>query len=150
MMRREIAYKLAGRRHQHENVLDAVHSHGDIRFASEPSGQTERALTVLQAMPNLGASHVSHEGMISVSYELAHYNLRMIEDHLLSLGFLLDDSFVARMLRSLTHFREETQMRNASLPQRLIKQSNQVYVKAYDQHPHGDHDDTPMELREIK
>jgi hypothetical protein len=150
MMRREIAYKLAGRRHQHENVLDTVHSHGDLRFSADPPGQVERALAVLQAMPHLSARLAPHDGMISLSYELAHFSLRSIEEHLLAQGFHLDDSFVAKMLRSLTHFREETQMRNAAMPQRLIKQSNQVYVKAYEHHQHGDHDDTPMELRDIK
>ena len=32
--------------------------------------------------------------------------------------------------------------------ERLIKQSNEVYIQAWDHHVHGDHDDTPLELRE--
>jgi len=35
-------------------------------------------------------------------------------------------------------------------PQRLIKQSHEVYVKAWGAHLHGDHDDTPQELRDYK
>ena len=36
------------------------------------------------------------------------------------------------------------------MPQRLIKKSNEIYVKAWEHHAHGDHDDTPLELREDK
>jgi len=149
-MRREIAYKLAGRRHQHGNALDEAHSHTELRFSGEPTGQAEKAMLLLQSLPNLRVRPGLQARTLHLSYELAHYQFRMIENHLLELGFHLDDSLVARMLRSLTRFREETQMRNAAMPQRLIKQSNQVYVKAYEHHPHGDHDDTPVELREIK
>jgi hypothetical protein len=48
------------------------------------------------------------------------------------------------------YFCEDTQMRNLRQPERLIKKSNEIYVKAWQHHPHGDHDDTPAELRDYR
>ncbi|MDP5239770.1 hypothetical protein Q9Q94_09520 [Uliginosibacterium sp. 31-16] len=150
MMRRETAYKLAGRKHQHGNALDEAHCHHEMRFAAEPADQAGRALTVLQQLAWLRVEHSRQADTLSVRYDLSHHSLRELEAYLEEQGFTLDNSWVSRIRRSLAHFCEDTQTRNAASPQRLIKQSNQVYVKAYEQHPHGDHDDTPVELREIK
>lgn len=151
MMRRETAYRLAGRKHPHEDALGDAHCHYDMRFAAQPVAQVERALPILRQLPFLRVSHSSQADTLSLSYELAHYSLRTIEEYLLEQGFVLDNSVASRVRRALTHFSEETQARNATSPQRLIKQSNQVYVKAWEHHSHGDHDDsTPEELREIK
>ena len=149
-MRRETAYKLAGRKHQHDNALDEAHCHHEMRFAAEPAGQSERALVVLQQLAYLRAEPSRNADTLSVRYELSHHSLRELEACLEEQGFVLDQSWVSRIRRSLAHFCEDTQTRNARSPQRLIKQSNQVYVKAWEHHPHGDHDDTPLELREIK
>jgi hypothetical protein len=65
-------------------------------------------------------------------------------------GFHLDSSLYSKLVRALVYFCEETQRHNLESPERLIKKSNEVYIKVYDQHPHGDHDDTPVELREYK
>jgi hypothetical protein len=150
MMRRETAYKLAGRKHLHENVLaDALCEHV-LRFAAEPMGQAGAALQWLHDQPHLNASLARNGDSIFLTYDLAHYSLKQIERRLEEQGFVLDDSLISRLKRSMTHFCEETRRRNAEAPQRLIKQSNQVYVKAWEHHPHGDHDDTPPELREYK
>lgn len=150
MMRRETAYKLAGRKHQHDNVLDEAHCHHIMSFASEPAGQAERALLALQQIAYLKAEPGRHPDALSVRYELSHHTLRELEAYLAEQGFVLDQTWGARLRRAFANFCEDTQTRNASSPQRLIKQSNQVYVKAWEHHPHGDHDDTPVELREIK
>lgn len=150
MMRREIAYRLAGRRHQQEDVLAEAHCHHELRFSRNPPAQAESAMRHLQQLPRLDVQIGRQPDTLRLCYDLAHYNLRMIENLLLERGFRLDDSLMTRMRRSLTYFREDTQCRNAASPQRLIKQSNHIYVKAYEHHPHGDHDDTPLELREIK
>jgi hypothetical protein len=150
MMRRETAYKLAGRKHQHDNALDGAHCHHIMRFAAEPAGQLARALAVLGQVAYLRVEMGRHADTLSVSYALSHHSLRELEAYLTEQGFVLDQSWVSRIRSAFAHFCEDTQARNASSPQRLIKQSNQVYVKAYEHHPHGDHDDTPVELREIK
>jgi hypothetical protein len=53
-------------------------------------------------------------------------------------------------MRALIVFSEETELDNLQQPERLIKKSNEVYIKAYEHHPHGDHDDTPPDVREYK
>lgn len=148
MMRRETAYKLAGRHHRSDNALEGVFNHHELRLAAQD--QIEKALSVLGSVPGLCAARAALPHVLHLDYALAHCSLRAIENLLIEHGVRLDDSVGAKMRRSLTHFREDTQIRNAASPQRLIKQSNQVYVKAYEHHPHGDHDDTPPELREIK
>jgi len=149
MMRREIAYKLAGRRHRVENALEGQQGRCELRLA-EPSEEIfEKALSLLSEQAGLCATCTA-SGCLRLEYQLSCCSLRSIEELLEQHEIALEDSVVARMKRSLTHFREDTQIRNAVSPQRLIKQSNQVYVRAYEHHSHGDHDDTPTELREIK
>lgn len=151
MMRRETAYKLAGRKHLHGNALADAHCEHELRFAGGTGErEIERALNFLQGFPYLIAEAGRAPDSLHLTYDLAHYSLRQIESALEAEGLHLDDSLISRLKRSLTHFCEETRCRNATAPQRLIKQSNQVYVKAYEHHPHGDHDDTPPELREYK
>lgn len=149
-MRRETAYKLAGRKHLQGNALQDAHCQHELRLAAEPDGQREKALALLQEMPYLLVEPGHHANSLHITYDLAHYSLRQIEAELEARGLLLDESLMSRLKRSLTHFSEETRARNANSPQRLIKQSNQVYVKAWEHHPHGDRDETPPELREYK
>jgi len=150
MMRRETAYKLAGRNHQRDNALDEALCDYEMSFAHEPAGQAEQALPLLQKLAFLQAEPGLRAGTLNVRYELSHHSLRELEVYLEENGFVFDHSLVTRLRRALVYFCENTRARNAAAPQRLIKQSNQVYVKAYEHHPHGDHDDTPVELREIK
>jgi hypothetical protein len=49
----------------------------------------------------------------------------------------------SKLMRTVVYFCEETQMRNMRVPERLIKKSHEVYSKAWEHHPHGDHDETP-------
>jgi hypothetical protein len=80
--------------------------------------------------------------------ETAKYTLAGLEKALVTQGFQLSGRLTHRVQRALIHFWEETQLRNMRMPERLLKKSNEVYVKAWEQHPHGDHDDTPTDLRE--
>lgn len=147
-MRRETAYKLAGRKHQHSDALAEQVQHHELRLATQLPGARDQALALLLEVPHLRAEPGEHPASLMLSYDLAHHSLTEIEALLQAAGLVLDDSLLSRLKRSIAHFVEETQARNASTPQRLIKQSNQVYVSAYAHHPHGDHDETPPELRE--
>ncbi|WP_018606198.1 hypothetical protein [Uliginosibacterium gangwonense] len=150
MMRRETAYRMAGRNHHHEDILDDALRRQEIRFSVLPPGQAERAVELLSRIPGLGVAQ-THTGCgVRISYDLAHHTLRGVEAYLEGQGFHLDASLFSKLKRALVYYCEDTQCRNAKAPQRLIKQSDQVYIKAYEHHPHGDHDDTPLELREIK
>jgi hypothetical protein len=51
-------------------------------------------------------------------------------------------------MRMMIAYAEETQLRNMRMPERLIKKSHEVYSRAWDHHLHGDHDDTPPDMRQ--
>lgn len=149
-MRRETAYKLAGRRHDHPVAGAGIDKQREIRFVSLPPGQAERALRPLRLLKGLRVSVGERPDSLVVSYSVLDYSLETLENGLREAGFHLDNSLYMRLMRTLVYFCEETQRHNLESPERLIKQSNEVYVTVYDQHPHGDHDDTPAEFREYK
>ncbi|GAA5159729.1 hypothetical protein [Viridibacterium curvum] len=148
MMPRETAYRLAGRKHRSHDAdaEDLLCSH-ELRLDSAHGEQAAKALTLLQCVPGLAVSLSEHPESLHLRYSLAEHSLEEIESLLVEAGFVLDHSLYAKALRMLTHFCEETRLRNMQAPQRLIKQSNTVYIEAWRHHPHGDHDDTPAELR---
>lgn len=122
----------------------------EIRFGLFPPGQTENALTLLAGLENLKVDPIPGRRAITVGYELTEYTLQGLENALRDQGFHLENTLYSKLMRALVNFCEDTQLHNLQSPERLIKKSNEVYVKAYEHHPHGDHDDTPPELREYK
>lgn len=150
-MRRETAYKLAGRHHDHPVVGAGLHKEREIRFAPCPPGQAERALRSLRMLKGLRVERCSErEHVLLISYSVLVFSLEVLEDALREAGYHLDNTLYMKLVRTVVYFCEETQRHNLESPERLIKKSNEVYVTAYDQHPHGDHDDTPPEFREYK
>ena len=119
-----------------------------LRFAKLGSGQVEQARQLLAGLEGMEVSPAAHG--LKVRYEITDYTLEGIEKALVSQGFQLETSLYSKILRNLVYFCEETQLRNMRMPERLIKKSNEIYVKAWEHHAHGDHDDTPLELREDK
>lgn len=151
-MRRETAYKLAGRRHDqhHGVVVSGLQKEREIRFRPLPPNQVEQAALALRALRGLAVRPGTRPRSLLVSYSILDYSLELIEQALTDAGFHLDNALYVKLVRSLIYYVESTQRHNLSSPERLIKKSNEVYVKVYDQHPHGDHDETPQELREYK
>ncbi len=150
-MRRETAYKLAGRQHDARVAATGLVKQREIRFRPMPPGQTDRALTALQRLKGLKVrASATRELALDIEYSVIDFSLELIENALRDAGFHLDNSLYVKLVRALVYFTEETQRHNIASPERLIKQSNEVYIKVYDQHPHGDHDDTPLELRDYK
>ena len=149
-MRRETAYKLAGRNHDRPVVGAGLRKEREIRFTALPPGQAERALLSLRPLKGLHVAPGGRARSLTVSYSVLDYSLEMLEEALRDAGFHLDNSLYMKLVRALVYFCEETQRHNLESPERLIKQSNEVYIQVYDQHPHGDHDDTPLEFREYK
>lgn len=149
-MRRETAYKLAGRNHEHPSPGSGLTKERELRFAESPPGQAQQALDALRALKGVVVTLGATQDVLCIRYSLLDYSLELIEEVLCESGYHLDGSLYTRLVRAVVYFCEETQRRNLLEPERLIKRSNEVYVKVYDQHPHGDHDDTPAELREYK
>jgi hypothetical protein len=121
--------------------------HREIRFAKLPPGQVERAWALMERLDGLQLATGSVPNGIAIWYEVEDHTLEEIEGALRHEGFHLECSLYNKLIRALVYYSEDTQLRNMRGPQRLIKKSHEVYSKAWDHHPHGDHDDTPPELR---
>jgi len=121
--------------------------HRVLRFDAQYPDDAAVAQKLLAGLPAMWveAGHVS--GTLSLWYELGEYTFDGIASALVKQGFHLDNGWYARFMRAVRAFAEETQLRNMCGPQRLIKKSQDVYSKAWDHHLHGDHDDTPPDLR---
>ena len=153
MLERETTYRLAGRKHRARGLAsepEVLRKRREIRFHFLPLDQAERALPRLSGVPDLVVERSLRGRAVWVTYSLEHHTLEGIEGLLVEMGFHLDGSLYTRLLRALIRYCEETQLRNLRSPERLIKQSSEVYVQAWTHHPHGDHDDTPLDLREYK
>lgn len=122
----------------------------ELRFAGLPPGQAAKALRLLSGLEGLEVGEGPHKNGLTVRYEVTEYTLQGLENALVVQGFHLSNTLMCKLMRALVYYCEETQLRNLRSPQRLIKKSNEVYVRAWDHHLHGDHDDTPPDLREYK
>ncbi len=122
----------------------------EIRFAKLPPQQVARALSLLLTLPKLEATAQPQNYTIRVRYDLIDHSLEELEDTLRSAGFHLSNTLYCKLSRALAYYCEETQLHNMECPQRLIKKSNEAYVHAWSHHAHGDHDDTPPDLRHDK
>jgi hypothetical protein len=120
----------------------------EIRFTRLPPGQAERAAELLAGLECLEVVPGPHPCGITVRYDLIDYTYEGLERALRNLGYHLDNSIYCKIVRALVYFTEATELRNLLEPARLIKQSDRVYIEAYQHHPHGDRDDTPLEARE--
>jgi hypothetical protein len=151
-MRRETAYKLAGRNHDHapHTISGGVIKRREIRFSEFPPEQTTQAWRALAVLKGVKVERGDDPHTLVVHYSVLDYTLESLEAALMDAGFHLEETLLMRIHHALIHYVEDTQVHNLRSPERLIKQSHQVYIKAYDAHPHGDHDDTPIELREYR
>ncbi len=122
----------------------------ELHFDASRPDQVAQVQLLLSGIEGLVVSTGSNQHSLSIEYELTEYTFEGLEKALTSQGFLLQDTLYHKIQRSIIYFSEETQLRNMRMPERLLKKSNEVYVKAWEHHPHGDHDDTPAELREEK
>lgn len=121
--------------------------HRELRFDHIRPHQVEEVLRLLQGLEGIETEPGERPHSLSIWYELRDYTLEGLETALIRQGFHLDNSLYSKLMRAVVYFCEETQLRNMRVPERLIKKSHEVYSKAWDNRAHGDHDDTPVELR---
>ncbi len=122
-----------------------------IAFSQLPPGQVPEAADFLSGLEQLSIEPRFEEHAIKVTYDLHEHSLEEIETLLQDKGFHLECSLLNKLIRALIYYVEETQLHNLEAPDRPLKKSqNEAYTHAWEQHPHGDHDDTPPEWREYK
>lgn len=117
-----------------------------IVFHPVPAGQARRAGALLSRVPGLAVRCEDDGVSLSVGYHVPDFTLEGIEQALEANGFHLDGSLLQRLRRALVHYAEEVQCENLSIPERCEK-CREIWVQAFEHHPHGDRDDTPEEWR---
>jgi len=123
----------------------------DIVFSDTPPGQREQAYLLLSGLPDCKVEYSETPNALRVSYNLRHYTLEGLENGLTEEGFRLDHSLIRSIERNIIYYSEDTICHNMEIPLHPTKKNErEVFVKAYDQEPHGDHDDIPPELRDYK
>ncbi len=146
---RHLRDAIRGRDHAHlEDPHPGELKQREIRFDHARPEQVEDARLLLSGLKGLDVDLGHHDYSLTVYYDIREYTLQGLETGLVRQGFHLDHSVVVQLSRAIVYFCEETQLRNMRQPERLIKKSNEIYSKAWDHHLHGDHDDTPADLRE--
>ena len=121
----------------------------EIVFHDLPSGQAEHALVLLEGLEGLVATVGSDGSRLLVRYHICEYTLEGLETALASQGFHLDNSLMSKLKRALAYFSESVQRSNVAADEPDIK-SQQAFMKVYENHLHGDRDDTPEEWRGYK
>ena len=126
----------------------AIH---ELYFAAEPAGQLERAQVLLGGLANLRVDKGLEPNSLRISYSLRDFSLEGLEAALKKAGFYFKENLLNKLGKQLIYYCEEVQYHNLSTPEHLTKSNTPViFAKLYENHPHGDHDDTPKELRENK
>lgn len=121
----------------------------EIVFHPLPAGQAERALALLQGLDGLVVEATKMPTHLRVRYHVCEYTLEGLETALSSQGFHLDNSLLSKLKRALAYFCEGIQRSNVEANEPDIK-SQQAFMKVYENHLHGDRDDTPEEWRDYK
>ena len=125
--------------------------HREILFSKFPPGQVPEAADDLLRLEEVEVAPKLEKRTVAVNYELQQHTLQELEAHLEDKGYHLDNTLLSKLTRALIHYVEDTQLHNLGAPEKRLKKSSQeAYVKAWEHHPHGDHDDTPPEWREYK
>ena len=122
--------------------------HREIRFNKLRAWQVEQARALLESLEHLEVAAGVLPNSVSVWYEVTDHTMEGLETALIAQGFHLENTLYCKMIRALVYFCEDTQLRNMRQPERLLKKSNEIYSKAWEHHAHGDHDETPPELRQ--
>jgi hypothetical protein len=123
----------------------------DLYFADEPAGQLQRAYDLLAGLEKLQVEKATEPTRLRIGYSLRDYSLEGLEVALKKAGFCFKENLLNKLSKKVVYYCEEVQYHNLNTPEHLTKSNTPVvFAKLYDNHNHGDHDDTPKELREYK
>ena len=128
-----------------------LHKERLLFFSPEPPDQIFAAYILLVGLENFHVEMGPHPNCLRIRYSIKHYSLEALEKALKREGFKLETRFIDKIKNQLIHYCEDVQYHNLKthVP-RTKNNAQEIFVKAYELHPHGDHDDTPKDLREAK
>jgi len=120
-------------------------------FSKEPANQLFSVYLLLVGLDNFHVEMGPYPNSLLIRYSIEHYSLEALEKALVREGFRLQDNLLSKIKKQMIHYCEDVQYHNLKTPEPRTKNNSQeIFVKAYELHPHGNHDDTPKELREFK
>lgn len=120
-------------------------------FAEDPPNQLFAAYILLVGLENFHVEMGPQPNSLLVRYSIQNYSMEALEKALAREGFRLKYGLLDTLKKPLIHYCEDVQYHNLKTPEPRTKNNAQeIFVKAYELHPHGNHDDTPKELREFK
>jgi len=112
-------------------------------FSAEPENQLVQAFILLSGLKNFYVEKGPLPDSLRIRYNIEHYSLEGLEKALIKEGFHFNYGLLSNLKRHLVHYCEDVQYHNLKTPEPRTKNNAQeVFVKAYEQHPHGDRDDT--------
>ncbi|MFA6120293.1 MAG: hypothetical protein WCT35_00770 [Sideroxydans sp.] len=112
-------------------------------FADEPAHQIEQAFLLLSGLDDLQVENGPISNSLLIRYSVEHYSLEGLEKALLKEGFTFNYGWLSKLKNGFIHYCEDVQYHNLKSPEPRTKNNTQeVFIKAYDHHPHGDHDYT--------
>jgi hypothetical protein len=121
----------------------------EIVFHPLPQGQAEKARLLLHGLDGIEAEIGARPNVLSVRYSIVYYTLEGLETALSEQGFYLDNGLLSKIKRALAYFCENVQRENLAANKPDAK-SQQIFMKVYEHHLHGDKDETPEEWRTYK
>ncbi len=120
-------------------------------FDCAQADQIDQAYLLLSGLENFHVERGDVPCSLLIRYSVEHYSLEALEKALVREGFRLQSSLLGNIKKHLIHYCEDVQYHNLKTPEPRTKNNSQeIFVKAYGHHPHGNHDDTPKELREFR
>jgi hypothetical protein len=127
---------------------DELYKRREIVFHPFPPGQVEEACRLLTGLEGLNVTGIRPRS-IQVAYDVREYTLDGLERALAAQGFHLDNSLLQKIRRALVSFCERVQCDNLRAHP-CEQNAREIFVRAYQHHPHGDRDATPEEWRSYK
>ena len=117
----------------------------ELRLASLPAGQGPLVMAWLGRLPGL---EMSQNGplTLTIRYAAGRYRMSELRQLLTDAGFHPDNSLWSRLRLALYDYSDQLARHNLAQPASR-SYSREAYARIYQQHLHGDHDDTPEELR---
>jgi hypothetical protein len=128
-----------------------LHKERILVFSDEPADQVEQAYLLLSGLKNFEVTREPARNSLRIHYNVVHYSLEGLQKALQKEGFIFNFSLLDRIKHTLIHYCEDVQYHNLKTPEPRTKNNSQeVFVKAYEQRPHGDHVDISPESSEAK